>query len=281
MGRCSECGLLAGEGELTCTFCRVRTRWWTVLDDIPVGLRSWAISTVRIWTGIIQEEADKYLEFQRAREAAENTAAAKSASLAKPPSAPKEGSEKKEEAERPDKSWIKPKEEKDRPKSPGGSPGVVEIVGVEEEGKTSSGSKVLKEDQKTPKRRSRSDKRRERSRSRHSRKRRKKSSSPRSKPAKEDRDRSRKRDQPVRDKEKKARPTVRPPTTPSRSPPKGRGGPPPKEPPVARHYGPPPAVQRPTGRQWSGPIQAWHREPQYWGTNKGRKKKEEQYYFRR
>ena len=125
------------------------------MDDIPVGLRSWAISTVRIWTGIIQEEADKYLEFQRAREAAENTAAAKSASLAKPPSAPKEGSEKKEEAERPDKSWIKPKEEKDRPKSPGGSPGVVEIVGVEEEGKTSSGSKVLKEDQKTPKRRSR------------------------------------------------------------------------------------------------------------------------------
>ena len=269
MGLCRDCGLSSGD-EATCIFCRVRTRWWTVCDDLPVPLRGWAISSIRIWTGILQEESEKFHESQRQREEAERTASPKSASLAAPANTPKKGSEPQGEVDRPDKSWIEAKKEKDVNKSPKGSPGVVDLSPLEEEEKASSGSKVVRENRKTSRKRSRSRRRRDRTRSR-SNKRRRRSSSRRARTPKEDRG---------RDKEKKAKPSVRPPRTPSRSPPRNRGGPPPKEPPVPRSSGPPAPVARPSGRYWTGSFKAW-REPQYWGTNKGRKKKENQYYGRR
>ena len=261
-------------------FCRVRNRWWAVLDDLPVQLRGWAVSTVRIWTGILQEEAEKFQEAVRQREEAESTAAPKSASLAV--HTPKEGSEAGGERERPDKSWIDPKKEKDSNKSPKGAPGVVELSPVEEEGKTSSASKPAKEERKASRKRSRSDRRRERSKSRRSRRDRSRSRRSRHK---ERRSRSRRdhrgeKKEEGGGKERKAKPSVKPPKTPSRSPPRARGGPPPKEPPV-RRGGPPDPVARPTGQNWSGPIKAWQRAPQYWGVNKGQKKKENQYYYRR
>ena len=279
---CRECGLSSGDDTI-CTFCRVRNRWWHTLDDLPVALRGWAISTVRIWTGILLEEGEKYLESQRVREEAEKTAAPKSASLVGPSRTPSEGSPKRKETEKVDKSWIDPKREADATKSPKkttGSPGVVDLSPGEEEGKTSSGSKAAKEDKKTSRKRSRSDKKRDRSRSKRSRRRRRRSSSPRPRSSKREKDRDRRSDQADKGKERKAKPSVRPPRTPSKSPPRSRGGPPPKEPPVERRGGPPDPVARPTGRDWSGPIKPWHRAPQYWGVNKGQKKKENQYYRR-
>lgn len=70
------------------------------------------------------------------------------------------------------------------------------------------------------------------------------------------------------EKEKKAKPSVKPPHTPSRSPPKA-----PKRPPVAK------AKQRPTGRYWQGPIRSWKLDPAcYYGVNKGVKKREMHYF---
>ena len=95
-------------------------------------------------------------ESQRQREEAERTASPKSASLAAPAQTPKKGSEPRGEADRPDKSWLEPKKERDTNKSPKGRPGVVDLSPIEEEGKASSGSKVVKEDRKTSRKRSRS-----------------------------------------------------------------------------------------------------------------------------
>ena len=270
---CTQCGIRCGEPDQVCTFCRVRTRWWTTVDSLPLGLRGWGISNIRIWTGIVQEELDRFEEAEKARAAATATAASKSAS----PVVRTKGS-KEQEADRPDKSWIAPKKEGDKPNSPKETPGVEEVGSPVEEGKCSSGSKQLKED-KTPRRRSRSARKRDKSRSRRSHRRRRRSSSRRSRLTKEDKDK--KKEQAEKGKEKKAKPSVRPPRTPSISPPGDRGGPPPKQPPVERRGGPPDRVARPEGRAWSGPIKPWQREPQYWGVNKGVKKKEAQYYYRR
>ena len=222
---CSQCGVRTGEADQVCTFCRVRTRWWTTVDCLPLGLRGWGISNIRIWTGIVQEEIDRFEEAEKARAAATATAASKSASPVVRGGTPTKGS-KEQEADRPDKSWIAPKKEGDKPNSPKGTPGVEEVDSPGEEGKYSSGSKQLKEE-KTPKKRSRSARKRDRSRSRRSRRRRRRSSSRRSRHTKEDKDK--KREQSEKGKEKKAKPSVRPPRTPSRSPPGDRGGPPPKQ----------------------------------------------------
>ena len=68
------------------------------------------------------------------------------------------------------------------------------------------------------------------------------------------------------EKERKAKPSVRPPRTPSKSPPKR-----PKRLPVAK------AKQRPTGHYWQGPIRNWKLDPAYYGVNKGVKKRERHY----
>ena len=116
---CRDCGLLtSGEAEVVCTFCRSRTRFWTVLDDIPVGLRAWAVSSLRIWTSILQEEAEKFQEHKRLQEDAGKTAASKAKSPATNPSPGPGRSEAVDEAERPDKSWIEPKREEEETKSP-------------------------------------------------------------------------------------------------------------------------------------------------------------------
>ena len=280
MQPCRLCRILTQEPDGKCNFCRARDLFWLGLDDLPVALRNWATTNLRIWGGIVREEHDKFLELERQRKEAEDSTASKAASLAVPQKAPLDrGAE--EESEKPDKRWIEPKQEKDRNRSPRGSPGVEEIDLPEGEGRHSSSSKVPKEEEKSRRKRSRSDKKRERSRSKRSRRRRRRSSSRKPRTPKAESEKGQSSQHQGRDKEKKAKPSVRPPRTPSRSPPKSRGGPPPKEPPVARHHGPPPAVQRPSGRQWSGHLQEWQRQPQFWGTDKGRKKKEEQYYFRR
>ena len=301
---CTLCGVRTSEPDSKCTFCRARDRFWVVLDELPFELRGWAISNLRIWAGIVQEEHEKFTSPLKQQEVVDNTAAPKSAGPSLVSKSPTEGRELnlndkasdsrkegpqtspkggEEAVEGPDKSWIEPKREKDRNRSPRGSPGVEELDLPEGEGKYSSGSKAPKEEEEKSKRkRSKSDKRRERSRSKRSGRRRRRSSSRRPRSPKVEREKGRSSHQAGQDKEKKAKPSVRPPRTPSRSPPGNRGGPPPKQPPVARRGGPPPPEQRPTGRQWSsGPFQAWQRQPQFWGTNKGRKKKEEQYYFRR
>ena len=251
------------------------------MDELPPALRGWCISNIRIWTGIVQEESDKYVELRKLREEAEKTAAPKSASVVNTEQTPKKGSAGEKEEEQPDKSWLKPKQEKDHNNSPKGSPGVVDLSPGEEEGKTSSGSKIVKEDKRISRKRSRSDKRRDRSRSKRSGKRRRRSSSHRHRVSRGEKDRGRRSGQSDKGKERKARPSVRPPRTPSKSPPRCRGGPPPKQPPVERREGPPEPIPRPTGRDWSGPFKPWHRAPQYWGVNKGQTKKEKQYYYRR
>lgn len=277
MNPCSQCGVRTGEPDFVCTFCRVRTRWWTTVDSLPIGLRGWCISNIRIWTGIVQEEIDRFEEIEKAKASVTATATSKSASPVVRGDTPTKGS-KEEAADRPDKTWIAPKKEGDKPRSPKGAPGVEEIDSPAEEGKHSSGSRQHKEE-KTPRKRSRSERKRDRSRSKRSRHRRRRSSSRRSRHPKEDRDK--KREHSEKGKEKKAKPSVRPPRTPSRSPPGDRGGPPPKHPPVERRGGPPDPVARPTGRAWSGTFKAWQKAPQYWGVNKGVKKKENQYYYRR
>ena len=271
---CALCGTPTPELDAKCTFCRARDRFWLVLDDLPSELRGWAISNLRIWTGIVQEEHEKFTTLLRQREIVNNTAAAKSAGPRLRSQSPSQG-----RSVDPKDKAVDLKEEETRTSPPSKRAGVKEIEGVveEEEGKHSSSSKAAKPKADTTssrprsRKRSRSRRRRDRSKSRRSRTRR-------------DRSRSRKgraNDRGEGGKEKKAKPSVRPPRTPSRSPPKARGGPPPKRPPVERGSGPPAPVARPTGRQWTGTLRQWQRQPQYWGINKGQKKKEKQYYYRR
>ena len=182
------------------------------MDALPIGLRGWCISNVRIWTGIVQEEIDRFEESEKARASATAAAVSKSASPVVRGETPTKGS-KEQEAD------LVPKKEGDKPNSPKGTPGVEEVDSPGEEGKYSSGSKQPKEE-KTPKKRSRSARKRDRSRSRRSRRRRRRSSSRRSRHAKEDQDK--KKEQSEKGKEKKAKPSVRPPRTPSRSPPGDR-----------------------------------------------------------
>ena len=276
MQPCRLCGVHTPEPDGKCSFCRVRDLFWLGLDELPVSLRGWASTNLRIWGGIIREELDKFLEVERQKKAAEDTTASKAASLAVPQGAPSERGAG-EAVERPDKSWIVPKQEKDRNKSPKGSPGVEDVNLPEGEEKYSSESKVRKEEEGKKRQRSRSKRRRERSRSKRSRGRRRRSSSRKASTP----EKGRRSHHSEQGKEKKAKPSVRPPKTPSRSPPRDRGGPPPKQPPVERRAGPPPPEPRPTGRYWSGQFKSWQREPQFWGVNKGRKKKEDQHYFRR
>ena len=68
------------------------------------------------------------------------------------------------------------------------------------------------------------------------------------------------------EKERKAKPSVRPPRTPSKSPPKR-----PKRLPVAK------AKQRPAAHYWQGPVRNWKLDPAYYGVNKGAKKRERHY----
>ena len=271
---CTLCGTVTSELDGKCTFCRARDRFWVVLDDLPPELRGWAISNLRIWTGIIQEEHEKFVTLLKQKEIVNQSAAPKSAGPRLPSKSPSKGREVSEKEKAID---LKEEESRVSPASKKAGVKELEIEAEEEEGKYSSSSKGPKSRVDT-----RSSRPRSRKRSR-SRRRRDRSKSRRSKTRKE-RSRSRRgqqKDKEETGKEKKAKPSVRPPKTPSRSPPRDRGGPPPKQPPVARRGGAPPSVARPTGRYWSGHLKEWQREPQYWGTNKGRKKKEDQYYFRR
>lgn len=138
---CRACGLLTGEANQLCTYCRVRNRFWAVADDLPAELRSWGVTTLRIWTGILQEEIDKHQESQQTQADAQKTVRPKSGSPGVPETAPVAGSQpvKKEETktlpeetpktgseeekkdlpeEKVDKSWIAAKKEEDIHQSP-------------------------------------------------------------------------------------------------------------------------------------------------------------------
>ena len=248
MHPCRLCRIQCAECDTVCTFCRSRDRFWRTLDQLPVRAHGWALQNLRIWTSIIEEELERLGEQERAQVTAEGSATPKAGSAATPD----------EKAEEPvDKSWIKPKEE--RRTSPSTSrPGLVDLEGLEEEGKHSSGSKVEKEKTRHRSSRRRSS-RRSRSRHRSHRSRRPTSSEATRRTTK-------KAIEP--EKEKKAKPSVRPPRTPSRPPPKPK---PPKRLPVAK------AKQRPTGRYWQGPVRDWKLDPSYYGVNKGVKKRERHY----
>ena len=264
---CRDCGLLtSGESEPVCTFCRSRTRFWTVCDDLPVGLRPWAVSSLRIWTSILQEEAEKFQEHKRLQEEAGRSAASKAKSPATNPSPGPGRKEVEEDTSEPGKAWLEPKREEERPSSPvkkESSP-----TEVEEEGKNTSSSRALPRDQERPSRRksrTQSKGRRERKRASktRSRSRRRHRRSSRGETAGE----STRRDREARPAELKVRPSVRPPHTPSESPP-GRHEPPSRTPPITR-----PAVKR-----WDGKPPAWKLQPKYFGENKGAKKRERHWY---
>ena len=251
MHACRLCRILCAETDTVCTFCRSRDRFWRTLDQLPTRARGWGLQNLRIWTSILEEELERLGEQERAQTTAEGTATPKSGSTVVP--------EAKREEEV-DKSWIKPKEEK-RTSPSTSRPGLVDL---EEEGKHSSGSKVAREksgrrsSRNRSSRRSRSRRRSRRSRSREGRRRRRPTSS-------EAERKTPKKNTEV-EKEKKAKPSVRPPRTPSRSPPR-----PPKRLPVAK------AKQRPPGNFWRGPFKDWKNDPAYYGVNKGAKKRERHY----
>lgn len=154
--------------------------------------------------------------------------------------------------ERIDKSWVRPKEER-APSSGTSRLGLVE-VDAEEEGKHSSGSKPEKEkDRQRPHRRRSS--RRSRSR-RHSRRSQSRRDRRRRRPTSSDAEKKTPKKDAEVGKERKAKPSVRPPRTPSRSPPKPK---PPKRLPVAK------AKERPSGSYWQGPARGWKLDPSYYG----------------
>ena len=212
---------------MLCSFCRTRNRFWLILDELPVSLRGWAVNSLRIWTSILQEEADKRQEHIRLQEEAGKTTAPKAKS---PPSTTSPGpgrAEPGEGEERPDKSWVAPKREEEETRSPDQkeeSPGE-----AEEEGKHTSSSKGHHRDQDQPSRRRsktrsrgrRDKKRASKTRSRSRRRRRR--SSREEAPSEPDRAGA----EPVPT-DLRAR-SVRPPRTPSRSPP-GRHNPPARTP---------------------------------------------------
>ena len=294
---CRDCGLLTGELNQLCVYCRVRNRFWATADELPTELCGWGVTTLRVWTGILQEEIDKFNETRRAKEGAAQSVRPKSASPgvpSEPVDTPRSGSQvsgadqgkassrgspvpgraskgEEDETKKVDKSWIPVKKEEDWPRTPpSGEVGVVEIE--EGEGKHSSSSRVHLEEKKRRRsrrrsttksgsRRDRKRKSRTRSRSRHRRRRSSKGSPPKAppdeKPGEEER------------KERKAKPSVRPPRTPSRSPP-GRHKPPARKPPAH-----PRPLARPSGRAWQGPGKPlWKYNPRYFGENKGVKKRE-------
>ena len=256
MHPCRLCTIQCSDGDPICVFCRSRDRFWRALDTLPVRCRGWGIQNLRIWTAIIEEELERVAEAERQQAQAEVSAAPKSGSLAAPEGRPEEKA---------DKTWVKPKEEERS--SPGtAKPGLVEVnEPQEEEGKYSSSSRPAKEERKhhlsegRSSRRSRSRRRRRDSKSRDARRRRRPSTSvERRKPPREE--------GPV-EKERKAKPSVRPPRTPSKSPPKR-----PKRLPVAK------PKPRPAPRYWQGPVRSWKLDPAYYGVNKGAKKRERHYH---
>ena len=264
---CRDCGLLtSGETEAVCTFCRSRTRFWTVCDDLPVGLRAWAVSSLRIWTSILQEEAEKFQEHKRLQEEAGKTAASKAKSPATNPSPGPGRAEAEEGTSEPDKAWVETKREEEKASSPikkESSP-----TEAEEEGKHTSSSKAYPRDQKRPSRRqSRTRSRRHRDKKRASKTRSRSGRRHRRSSRGEAAGESARRDREARPAELRARPSVRPPHTPSKSPP-GRHEPPSRTPPIIR-----PAVKR-----WDGKPAAWKLQPQYYGENKGAKKRERHWY---
>ena len=226
MHPCSLCRIQCSDTDSICVFCRSRDRFWRTLDLLPVRARGWTLQNLRIWTSIVEEELERLAEAEKQQTVAEGSATPKSGSAVV--------SEPKPE-EKVDKSWVKAKEER-APSSGTSRLGLVEVDGQEEEGKHSSGSRPEKERDRRrssrhrSSRRSRSRRRSYRSRSRRDRRRRRPTSSDAEKKA------------PKKDteagKEKKVKPSVRPPRTPSISPPKPN---PPKRLPVAK------AKQRPSG----------------------------------
>ena len=267
--RCTACGLLTNGEEDLCTFCRCRNKFWVVLDDIPVPLRGWAINSLRVWTSVIAEESDKFHEAQKKREALESTAISKAKSPA-PSGTPEAGSENTEKAEeepKPDKAWVSTKREEEASRS---SPvGEVRVREEAEEGRYSSSSRPIKKDSRQRSRR----RSHTRSRSRNQRKRKSKTRSrSRQRRRRDSRDKKERESRPskpveVERTEQRARPSVRPPKTPSRSPP-GRHQPPKKVPPIIR-----PAVKK-----WDGRVPSWKLHPRWYGENKGAKKRERHYY---
>ena len=177
---CALCGTPTPELDAKCTFCRARDRFWLVLDDLPSELRGWAISNLRIWTGIVQEEHEKFTTLLRQRELVNNTAAPKSAGPSLASHSPSQG-----RSVDPKDKAVDLKEEETRTSPPSKRAGVKEVEGVveEEEGKHSSSSKAAKPKADTTssrprsRKRSRSRRRRDRSKSRRSRTRRDRSRS--------------------------------------------------------------------------------------------------------
>ena len=256
---CTLCGASTTDLDRKCTFCRVRDHFWVTLDDLPPELRGWGVTNLQIWSGIIHEELDKYKAVLAQRREGEATAAPKSRALSpgQRPEAPRQGSKEVEKEKSP---LVKREEE--RHQSPAGKPAGVKDLedSPGAEGKYSSSARGGAERRRSAERKkasSRSRRRRSKSRSRRRRKRSK------SRVAREEKPKDKVEED--RGKEKKAKPSVRPPRTPSKSPP--------------RRTRPPSPKPRPTGQGWSGPISSWQRDAAYWGTNKGRTKKEKQYYF--
>ena len=263
---CRDCGLLCGEHEPLCTFCRTRNRFWFVLDDLPVQLRSWAVNSLRIWTSILQEEGDKHQEHVRLQEEAGKTTAPKAKSPASTVSPGPGRAESAEGEERPDKTWVKPKREEEEARSPVKKE--FSPKEAEEEGKETSSSKAhhREPDQRSRKRsrtRSRGHRDRKRASKTRSRSRRRRRRSSRGEAAGE----ATLREREPAPAERKAKPSVRPPRTPSISPP-GRHNPPSRTPPIIR-----PAVKK-----WDGRPPPWKLQPKYFGENKGAKKRERHWY---
>ena len=264
--RCRDCCLLCGEAESLCSFCRTRNRFWYILDDLPVQLRSWATNSIRIWTSILQEEADKHQEHLRLQEEAGKTTAPKAKSPASTVSPGPGRAEGREEEEHLDKSWVEPKREEEAPKSPVKKE--VSPAEAAEEGKNTSSSRVHLRD------RDRQSRRRSKTRSR-GRREKKRASKTRSRSRRRHRRSSREeaasepapRTSEAVPTDHRARPSVRPPHTPSQSPP-GRHIPPSRTPPIIR-----PAVKR-----WDGKPAPWKLQPKFFGENKGAKKRERRWY---
>ena len=108
MQACRLCGFLTGESVSTCPFCRANNRFWNTLGRFPARARGWALNSLRVWTSVLEEELERVSEAEARQQAAEQG------------SDPQEQGGQKEA-------------------------GLCEVE-VQEEGKTSSGSKVAKEE---------------------------------------------------------------------------------------------------------------------------------------
>ena len=65
---CKLCEIRTAEPEGICLFCRCRNRFWHSLDRVPVRARPWALTNLRVWTGVIEEECEKIGEADAARQ---------------------------------------------------------------------------------------------------------------------------------------------------------------------------------------------------------------------